>query len=71
LDYTDNYDGWTDLDVAFEGSDVQDMLEVFCGDEKGVTSESLIITGQTTDGIPIYSVPLDDVGIDQLLRQNQ
>jgi hypothetical protein len=47
------------------------MLDVFCGLGKGTNSESLILTGETYDGITIYSVPMDDVGIDQLLKQNK
>jgi hypothetical protein len=71
LDWTDNFDGYVDLDVAFESSEVRDMLDVFCGLGKGTNSESLILTGETYDGITIYSVPMDDVGIDQLLKQNK
>jgi len=66
-----NPEGFMDLDVAFEASEVQLMLADFCGADKGAISESLVLTGETYDGVPIYSVPLDDLGIDQLLKQNK
>ncbi|MDH4001354.1 MAG: hypothetical protein OEU52_08825 [Xanthomonadales bacterium] len=66
-----NQDGFLDLDAAFEASEVQEMLGMFCYLDKGAISESLILTGETYDGMAIYSVPMDDVGIDQLLKVNK
>ena len=63
-----NPDGYLDLDVAFEASEVKDMLGVFCYLDKGAISDSLVLTGETYNGIPIFSVPLDDVGIERLLK---
>ena len=70
MDYL-NPDGYDDLDAAFEASEVQDLLESFCLADKGTVSASLVITGATVSGTPIFSVPLDDVGIDRLLKQNK
>jgi hypothetical protein len=66
-----NQDGFLDLDAAFEASEVQDMLGTFCSDVKGATSEPLIITGTTLDGTTIFSVPLPNVGTDQLWKANK
>lgn len=63
-----NPDGFTDLDVAFEASEVQEMLGRFCSDDKGTVSEPLVITGMTVDGNPITSVPMPNVGVDQLWK---
>ena len=60
-----------DIDVAFEASEVQDMLGEFCGADKGAVSEALIITGTTFDGTPIYSAPFPNVGTDQLWKVNK
>ena len=63
-----NQDGFDDLDVAFH---TQDLVHVIGCDElnKGDTSPTLVLIGQTKGGTPITSVPVDDVGIDQLLIQ--
>ena len=66
-----NPDGFLDLDVRFEATEVQAMLESFCGMHKGTVSPPLIVTGSTYDGILIRSVPFPDVGIDQLLKVNK
>ena len=66
-----NPDGFMDLDVAFEAGEVQDILGEFCGADKGTISETLMLTGSTWDGIPIVSVPVGNLGIDQLLKQNK
>jgi hypothetical protein len=66
-----NPDGYLDLDAAFETSEVQDMLGTFCSDVKGATSEPLIITGTTLDGTTIFSVPVPNVGTDQLWKANK
>jgi len=63
-----NQDGFLDLDAAFEASEVQEMLGIFCYLHKGAISESLVLIGETYEGITIYSVPLDNVGIDRLLK---
>jgi hypothetical protein len=43
----------------------------FCAEEaKGDVSEAMAIKGETTAGVPYYSVPIDDVAVDQLLRIN-
>ena len=63
-----NPDGFLDLEVEFEARDVQVLLRNFCDGEKGQVSESLVITGATWDGIPIYSDAVGNVGIDQLLK---
>jgi hypothetical protein len=64
-------DGFPDMDVAFEARDVQDLLEGFCDSGKGAVSDPLIVSGETWDGTPIFSVPFPDVGIDQLLKVNK
>ena len=66
-----NQDGFLDLNAAFEASEVQDMLGTFCSDVKGATSEPLIITGTNLDGTMIFSVPLPNVGTDQLWKVNK
>ena len=66
-----NQDGFLDLDAAFEASEVQDMLGTFCSDVKGASSEPLIITGTTLDGTMIFSVPVPNVGTDQLWKVNK
>ena len=72
LDWTDNYDGYLDMDVAFEASEVKTILGDFCAEAaKGEVSEALVIVGETYDGVPIYSVPADDnTGIDRLVKKN-
>jgi hypothetical protein len=73
LDWTDNYDGYLDMDAAFEASEVKTILGDFCEDAaKGEVSEALVIIGETYDGVPIYSVPQDDnTGIDRLVKANK
>lgn len=73
LDWTDNYDGYLDLDAAFEASEVKIILGDFCEDAaKGDVSEALVIIGETYDGVPVYSVPQDDnTGIDRLVKANK
>ena len=61
-------DTYLDVDVAFEAREVQDMLEAFCSADKGSTSEPLVIMGTTLDGITLFSVPVPNVGIDQLWK---
>ena len=64
-----NLDGFLDLDAAFEAQEVQDMLGIYCGLKKNAFSEALIITGSTFDGTPIFSIPLPNAGVDQLVRK--
>jgi len=66
-----NPDGILDLDVAFEASEVQAMLEVFCGGPKNGVSPTLVITGSTFDGTAIFSAPIGNTGIDQLVKKNR
>lgn len=61
-------DGFLDLDAAFSATEVQEMLGTFCGGDKNTASETLIITGSTTDATPIYSVPIGNTGTDQLWK---
>jgi len=66
-----NPDGILDLDVAFEASEVQAMLEVFCGGPKNGVSPTLVITGSTFDGTAIFSAPIGNTGIDQLVKKGR
>jgi len=66
-----NLDGYLDLDAAFEASEVQAMLGDFCGADKRTISDTLVIIGSTLDGTPINSVPVGNLGTDQLLKQNK
>ena len=70
LDWSENRDDWLDLDVAFEASEVQDMLDVFCSSDRGAVSDALVVTGLTYDGVPIMSIPVYNSGIDQLVKKN-
>jgi hypothetical protein len=72
LDFFIISDGFLDLDVAFEASEVQTILGDFCTEgDKGDVSEALVIIGETYGGVPIYSVPADDnTGIDRLVKKN-
>jgi hypothetical protein len=64
-----NPDGFLDLDVAFEASEVQDMLGAFCVSARNTVSDPLVITGSTFDGTPIISVPIGNTGTDQLVKK--
>ncbi len=64
-------DGIMDMNVSFEATDVQSLLAGFCGSAKGTVSAPLIVKGVTFDGIPVFSAPVPDVGIDQLLKVNK
>lgn len=65
-----NPDGFLDLDVAFEASEVQDMLGTFCGSARNAISETLVIIGSTLGGAPFISVPIGNTGTDQLVKKN-
>ena len=65
-------DGFLDLDVTFEASEVKDTLLVdVCDQPRGTVSPTLFIVGTTFGGDTIYSLPLDDVAIDQLVKKNR
>jgi hypothetical protein len=64
-----NPDGYLDIDAVFEASEVQAMLGDFCGGPKEQSSPTLVIIGQTLDGTPIFSAPIGDDGIDQLVKK--
>ncbi|MDH3903922.1 MAG: hypothetical protein OES90_11945, partial [Xanthomonadales bacterium] len=70
MDYL-NPDTYLDVDVAFEADEVQDMLGAFCSADKGTISEPLVITGTTMNGVTLFSVPVPNVGIDQLWKANK
>ena len=56
---------------AVEAREVQDLLESFCGDEKGAVSEPLVVTGATWSGMLFTSQPVPNIGIDQLVKSNK
>lgn len=63
-------DDYTDLDVAFDNREVAQLIG--CSSlAKGDISASLILTGETTDGTSIGSLPVNDPGVDQLLIQSK
>lgn len=67
-------DGLLDLDVAFDASEVQSMLGIFCNGPKNAASEALVIIGSTLGGTTIHSDPIGDVGnvgTDQLWKVNK
>lgn len=67
-----NPDGFLDVDVVFEASDVQALLGDFCTlGAKGDVSESLVIVGTDLNGTTITSPATGGVGVDQLLKQNK
>ncbi len=64
-----NPDGLLDLDVGFDSQQVVGLIG--CGSlNKKDASPTVILTGQLLDGTDIVSVPVGDVGIDQLFIQN-
>ena len=65
-----NQDGFDDLDVSFDSREVATLIG--CGGlSKGATSPTLVLIGQLNDGTPLESVPVDDLGIDQLGIKNK
>ena len=66
-----NQDTYDDLDAAFVADEVKDIVGDFCTLGKGATSDPLIVTGMTVGGDVFYSVPVPNVGVDQLLKANK
>lgn len=64
-------DGFDDLDVAFYADEVQAILADFCAGPKNGISPDLVVLGTGIEGTVIYSVPVGNVGIDQLLKANK
>jgi hypothetical protein len=65
-----NPDGYDDLDVAFDSQQIAALID--CSYlYKNDVSDTLYITGELNDGTPIISVPVNDVGIDQLMKKNK
>ena len=72
-------DEYFDLDVVFDAAEVKAMLYGdgsepgdFCDNgAKGDVSEAMVIIGETTSGQPFESIPVEDVGVDQLMRANK
>jgi hypothetical protein len=61
-----NPDGFTDLDVAFDSQEIVELIG--CQElDKNDPSPTLYLTGYLLDGTPIYSLPVNDVGVDQLM----
>lgn len=65
-----NPDGFLDLDVGFVSQKVAALIGCAALD-KGEPSPTLVLVGELTNGQPIQSYPVHDVGIDQLLIQNK
>jgi hypothetical protein len=64
-------DTYLDLDAAFDANEVQVMLGAFCSGPKNGVSPDLVIIGSTIGLEPIFSVPVGNTGIDQLVKKNQ
>lgn len=64
-------DGFDDLDAAFYADEVQAMLGVFCAGPKKGVSPDLLVLGETLEGAVIFSVPIGNAGIDQLVKANR
>ena len=65
-----NQDGIDDLDVAFFAQEVAALIGCD-GLSKNDPSATLVIVGQTNGGAPIESIPVGDIGIDQLVKKNK
>ena len=63
-------DGFDDLDVSFNSREVATLIDCD-GPSRGGTSPTLVLIGLLNDGTPLESVPVDDVGIDQLAIKNK
>jgi len=63
-----NPDGKNDLDAGFLSQEVASLIGC-AGLNKGDASATLILKGTLLDGTPFQSVPVGDVGVDQLLIQ--
>ena len=63
-----NPDGYLDLDVAFDSQQIATLID--CSElVKNDVSDTLYLTGELVDGTPIYSEPVGDPGIDQLVKK--
>ena len=63
-----NPDGYDDLDVAFDSQEIVALID--CSElRKNDVSDTLYLTGELEDGTPIYSEPVGDPGIDQLVKK--
>ena len=66
-----NPDGFDDLDAAFDKRAVSAFLEVCDTGSMNDPSVSLFIRGLLLDGTGIFSTPVGNTGIDQLVRKNR
>lgn len=65
-----NPDGYDDLDVAFDSQEIVALID--CSElRKNDVSDTLYLTGEFEDGTSIYSEPVGDPGIDQLVKKNK
>ena len=64
-----NPDGFDDLDVAFDTQELVALTGFGCPLDKNEASATLIIRGSLNDGTEVFSTPVGDVGIDQLIRK--
>ena len=63
-----NPDGYLDLDVAFDSQQIATLIDC-SGLVKNDVSGTLYLTGELMDGTPIFSEPIGDPGIDQLVKK--
>ncbi|MEK7995782.1 MAG: hypothetical protein AAB403_18445 [Planctomycetota bacterium] len=61
-------DGFLDLDVAFDSGEVSSLIG--CPLAKRSASPGLVLVGKLLNGQSIQSVPVNNVGVDQLYIQN-
>ena len=65
-----NPDGYLDLDVAFDSQQIATLIN--CSElVKNDVSDTLYLTGELVDGTLIESLPVDNPGIDQLVKKNK
>ena len=64
-----NPDEFDDLDVAFDTQELVGLTGFGCPLDKNEASATLIIRGSLNDGTEVFSTPVGDVGIDQLIRK--
>ena len=51
-------------------AEVQALLGAFCASDRGTVSDALVLVGMTWDGTEVYSVPVGNAGVDQLVKKN-